>query len=220
MKKLHFLIILAVAALGINAQVIDQEAKALLEAVKEKYTAYNSIQVKFEMTNIDKASDLEESNDGILYLKAKMFKLDMTDVEITSNGKDLWVYLKGSNLVQISEYDPDVMEQEFGIAPNEIFNIQQDDFDYRISGSAQVSEKDCHEVELSPKDKEKFYYKIKMYIAKSSKDVMRAHFYEKDGVEYKFDILEQNPNKVLSDEFFTFDTSKHDNIEVEDLRKK
>lgn len=220
MKTWYSVLILAVAAIGIQAQVIDQEAKTLLENLKKKYTAYNSIQVQFKMINIDKTSpDFVEEREGTLYLKSKMFKLDLNDFEITCNGKVIWFYNKDVNQVQIQQYDAKVMEEEFGFAPNEIFNIDQEDFDYRISGNATVDEKDCKEVELSPKDKEKFYYKIKMYIDKASKQLMRAHFFEKDGIEYKFDILAQTPNKDMSDDFFTFDTTKHENIEVEDFRE-
>lgn len=220
MKTWYSVLILAVAALSIQAQVVDQEAKKLLETLKQKYTAYNSIQVQFKMTNIDKTSpDFVEEREGTLYLKSKMFKLDLNDFEITCDGKTIWFYNKDVNQVQIQQYEANVMEEEFGFAPDEIFNINQEDFDYRISGDAKVDEKDCTEIELSPKDKEKFYYKIKMYIGKASKELMRAHFFEKDGIEYKFDILEQNPNSAMSEDFFTFDTSKYKDIEVEDFRE-
>lgn len=197
---------------------VDPKAKAILEEVKSKYSAYKSIQVSFKMVHEDKASDMIEESEGRLWLKQNMFKLEFGENEIVSNGKDLWIHLKAANQVQILTYDPDLLEEEFGFAPNELFNIDQNDFDYRLAGEPTVENKACNEIELSPKDKEKMYYKVKMYTAKGSNEVMRARFYEKDGVEYQFDILKQSNNVSLSNEFFTFDKSKHVNVQVEDLR--
>lgn len=220
MKKWYSALAFALIALILQAQVIDEKAKALLDGVKTKYTAYNSIQVEFKMTLNDKASEFTDINEGTLFLKDKKFKLVFGDNEIISNGKDLWIYLKSANQVQIQNYDETLLEEEFGFAPNEIFSIDKDDFDYRISGEKTIDGKLCNEVELSPKDKEKFYYKVKIYIVKSTNEVVKAHFFEKDGIEYEFDILKQVPNTALSDAFFTFDKTKYGkDIEIEDLRE-
>jgi len=219
MKKWYSAIALALLTFTLQAQVVDEEAKTILNAVKEKYTAYNSIQVQFKMTLIDKASEFTDVNEGQLHLKATMFKLEFGETEISSDGKDLWLYLKGANQVQIQTYDKALLEEEFGFAPNEIFSIDKDDFDYRISGDKTINGKLCTEIELSPKDKEKFYYKAKLYVVKGTNEVVKTHFYEKDGIEYEFDIISQKPNNNLSDAFFIFDKSKHGNdLEIEDLR--
>jgi len=167
----------------------------------------------------DKASDFKEVNEGILYLKGNKFKLEFGDNEIFSNGKDLWIYLKSAKQVQIQTYDESLLESEFGLAPNEIFSIDKNDFDFRLSGEKTIGTLLCNEVELSPKDKEKFYYKVKLYVVKTTNEVLKAHFYEKDGIEYEFEILKQVPNTNLPDAFFTFDASNYEGkIQVEDLR--
>ena len=220
MKKWYSALAIALIAFVSQAQVVDEKAKELLNAVKDKYTAYNSIQVQFRMTLIDKASDFTDVNEGELFLKDNMFKLEFGETDITSNGKDLWLYLKGANQVQIQTYDKSLLEEEFGFAPNEIFSIDKDDFDYRISGDKTIDGKLCTEIELSPKDKEKFYYKAKLYVVKTTNEVVKTHFYEKGGVEYEFDIIKQSPNGNLSDAFFIFDASKHGNdLEIEDFRE-
>lgn len=202
-----------------QAQVVDEKAKTLLDAVKNKYAAYNSIQVGFTMTLNDKASGIKEDSDGQLYQRGKSFKLDFNGNEIITNGKDLWIFIKESNQVQIQQYDEDLMETEFGFAPNDIFGINKEEFDYRLVGDKTIGSTLCSEMELSPKDKEKFYYKIKLYVSKTNNEVIKAHFYEKDGVEYEFLITKQVPNPVLADNFFTFDKTKYNkDIKIEDLR--
>ncbi|MFY0672150.1 MAG: outer membrane lipoprotein carrier protein LolA [Bacteroidia bacterium] len=219
MKRTYSVIALMFSAALLLAQVTDEKAKALLDAVKTKYTAYNSIQVDFKMTLIDKASEFTDVTEGKLDLKKNMFKLDLGDNEIMSNGKDLWIFLKSANQVQIQKYDKSVIEQEFGFAPNEIFTINKDDFDYRVSGEKTINGKLCTEIELTPKDKEKFYYKVKLYVVKSSNEVILTHFYEKDGIEYQFEITNQSPNANLSDAFFIFDKSEYGKeLQIEDLR--
>ncbi|MGB0430624.1 MAG: LolA family protein [Bacteroidia bacterium] len=219
MKKWYSVIAIMFFAVLLKAQVTDENAKQLLDAVKNKYTAYNSIQAEFKMTLVDKASDFTDVTEGKLYLKQKMFKLDIGEQEIMSNGKDLWIHLKSVKQVQIQTYDKTTMEESFGIAPNEIFSINKDDFDYRLSGEKTINSQLCSEIELTPKDKEKFYYMVKLYVVKSNNEVVKAHFYEKDGIEYEFELLKQTPNTNLSDSFFIFDKSKYGNdLQVEDLR--
>lgn len=221
MRNALTLVGLMLFALVFQSQTpVDPQAKQILDEVKAKYSAYKSIQVNFKMVHEDKASDMSEESEGRLWLKDEMFKLEFGENEIVSNGKDLWIHLKAAKQVQILTYDPDLLEEEFGFAPNDIFNIDKDDFDYRFVGVKNINSKSCNEIELSPKDKEKMYYKVKMYSTKGANEVVRARFYEKDGVEYQFDILKQANNVSLSDEFFTFDKSKHGNdLQVEDLRE-
>ncbi len=219
MKKWYSVIAIMFFAILLQAQVTDEKAKQLLDAVKNKYTAYNSIQAEFKMTLVDKASDFTDVYEGKLYLKKNMFKLDIGDQEILTDGKNLWIHLKSVKQVQIQKYDKKTMEESFGIAPNEIFSIDKDDFDYRISGEKTIDGKLCSEIELSPKDKDKFYYKVKLYVVKTTNEVVKAHFYEKDGIEYEFELFKQTPNTNLSDAFFIFDKSKYGNdLQIDDLR--
>ena len=220
MKSILTIIGLSFIALVFQSQTpVDPKAQTILEKVKTKYSAYKSIQASFKMVHEDKASDMVEESEGEIWLKDNMFRLEFGQNEIVSNGKDLWIYLQAANQVQILTSDPDLLEEEFGFAPNELFNIDQNDFDYRLVGETTIESKSCNEIELSPKDKEKLYYKLKMYTEKSSNEVKRARFYQKDGIEFQFDILKQSNNVSLSNEFFTFDKSKYgDDLQVEDLR--
>ena len=73
-------------------------------------------------------------------------------------------------------------------------------------------------VDLSPEDKDSDYFRIRLFIAKSDFVLRKFVMSAKSGNRYIYDIKDFNPNANLSDNYFVFDPSKYDNIDVIDLR--
>lgn len=223
MKKVYVLLSLIAFTLVMQAQVEDPKAKALLDKVKEKYTAYNSLQIDFEYTLIDKVGDdvFKDGFEGKMWLSGKKFKLDTESYMLVSNGIDLWLYLKGRKTVQINKYSPEVLEEEFGFAPDQLFNVKKDDFYYKLNSDVSVDDVQCKQIELTPKDKDKNFFKVKMDVAAATNEVKQARVFDKGGQEYLFKMKSQTPNVSLSDGFFTFDPSKYGlkDENIEDLRQ-
>ena len=200
-------------------QTNDPEAGKILNAVKNKYTAYNSIQVQFTYVLEDKQSGVRDEREGTLALKKDRFKLDMSDIAVITDSKTLWIHLKNEKQVQIQNYDPSTVEDEFGFAPDKMFEVDAEDFWYRMTGrnEVMVGTKTCKEIELTPKDKDKPYFKVKMYVS-SANEVCKFHFYERDGAEYIFLVNSQKPNANFEEGTFRLNTSTFDPANISDFR--
>ena len=73
-------------------------------------------------------------------------------------------------------------------------------------------------IDLTPNDKAKPYFKVRLAIDKAAKAIQSAIVFDKNGNRYTYEIKKFTPNPDISDAFFSFDTKQYPGIEVVDLR--
>jgi len=71
---------------------------------------------------------------------------------------------------------------------------------------------------LTPFDKSKPYFKIKLFIEKATSNIAKAKVFDKNGNRYTYFVSNFTPNPNLPDLFFTFDQKAYAGVEVIDLR--
>ena len=84
-------------------------------------------------------------------------------------------------------------------------------------GDVKVGTSVCCEVDLYPTDKTSIV-RIRLTIDKSTKQLKRFWQQNKSGETLTVTIDRYETNKAMVDDMFTFDASKHPDIEVVDLR--
>jgi outer membrane lipoprotein-sorting protein len=192
----------------------DQKATQILNGVSAKYKALKAVKADFTVKVESGQNDTKDVQTGTIYVKGDKYKVDLKNQEITSDNKTVWTYLKDANEVQVNNYDPD----ENTIAPSQIFTIYEKDFLYAFIEEKKVGTKVIQFIELTPHDKSKPYFKIRLGIDKVAKEVQSAVVFDKNGNRYTYEIKTFTPNPVLADTFFTFDMKQHAGVEVVDLR--
>ncbi len=192
----------------------DPRAKAILDKVSEKYTAYQTIKTDFVLKIESPADDISEEQTGTVFLQGDKYKLNLADQEIICDNITIWTYLKDVNEVQINTYEPD----EGTITPTQLFNIWEDGFLYALTGESMVNGKNAHQVDLTPFDKEKSYFKIRMMINKQDHSILQTMIFDKNGNRYTYIMKTFTPNVQLEENFFQFNPDAYKDIEVVDLR--
>lgn len=182
-----------------NAQ--DQKATNILNGVSRTYKSYKTIKAKFKVTIENKQDKSKSSQSGTLYLKGKKFRVNMAGQEIYCDGKTMWTFIKEVNEVQISNYNPNKEE----IDPSEIFTIYQKGFLSRYMGETTRDGKIVQQIELTPKNKNKPYFKVKLVIDKVAKKIVEMTILNKNGINSTYEILDFNPNININDSYFKFD---------------
>lgn len=194
----------------------DQKAAKILKDVSRTYQSYKTIKAKFTLSITAKNSKKPVTQKGILYLKGKKFRIDMDGQKIFCDGKKMWTYFSdGSNEVQITKYDPKAQD----INPSEIFTIYQKGFLYRYSGETVRNGKKIQKIELTPEDKSKPFFKVKLSIDKMAHKIMDMTVYSKNGSHTSYKITSFAPNVTISDKFFRFDEKDYPGVVVIDLTK-
>jgi outer membrane lipoprotein-sorting protein len=198
-------------ALGKN----DPEAKKVLDAVSAKYKSYKSLKGNFALEIKDAAGKVQGKKAGTVAMKGTKYRVNINGQEIFCDGKNVWTYDKGANEVQVAQFD----NSSASITPQKLFtNFYDKDFLYKLNGEKKVGGKTIQEIELTPTDKSKPFFKVLLSIDKASKMITNTQIFEKSGNRYAYSMTNVVTNGAMADDIFVFDAKKYPGVEVVDLR--
>jgi outer membrane lipoprotein carrier protein len=192
----------------------DKAASQILDKVSKNYKSYKSIKASFKIKIFNKQDKSSQSEKGTLYVKGKKFRVEMDGQEIYCDGKTMWTYLKDANEVQISNYNP----KSSDINPSEIFTVYEKGFLSKFIGEGKKGSVVTEQIELTPTDKKKPFFKVKLTIDKVAKKIMDMTVMNKNGVESLYEITSFSPNMKMDDTFFKFDKKSKPGVVEIDLR--
>jgi len=198
-----------------NAGKNDVEAKAILDKVSSKFKSYKTVQANFTLSVTDANGKQLGTKKGTVYIKGSKYRVSISGQEIYSDGNNIWTYDKSANEVQITKFDPTTNT----ITPQKMFtNFYDKDFLYKLNGETKSGNKTIQEIELTPIDKTKTFFKVLVGIDKISKNIVSTKLFEKNGNRYIYTVTSFKTNSDLPESLFLFDSKAYPNVEVVDLR--
>ena len=222
MKKISYKLIALLMFLftfSANAQVpkgmgkSDAEAKKMLDAVSQKFKSYKSVQANFNLKIENASGKVIGTKKGSLSMKSTKYRISVSGQEIFSDGSNTWTYEKSSNEVTINKIDPTANS----ITPQKLFtNFYDKDFLYKHNGKVKEGGKTMQEIELTPIDKSKTFFKVLLYVDQNN--IMTTKIFEKAGGKYTYSISGMKTGTGIPDNVFVFDAKKYPGVEVVDLR--
>ena len=215
-KKLALLILLfsTVGFAQNQPKIKDKDADKLLNIISNRYKNFKTIKADFIYSIESKAENVNEKQKGTIYLKANKFRLDIADQIIWCDNKTIWTFSKEANEVQVNHYNA----KKAPIKMDELFTMYNKGFLYKIVEQKKEGKNEMVLIELTPKDKKKNYFKIKLTIDKTNQTITKSQIFEKSGTIHTYSVTNQYPNIKLEDKFFTFDAKQYPKCEVVDLR--
>jgi outer membrane lipoprotein-sorting protein len=210
------LIIILLSGMRLSAQN-DTKAKSILEQTSKMMQSFQSISASFTFTMENAKMNIHEKNSGSLLMKGKKYQVKLPDMgmQVFSDGKTVWNYMKEANQVTISNAGE---EGQGVIDPTTIFNVYQEGYTYKFVEDKTVNGKLISFVELIPADKTKEFTKLMVGIDKDKLLVNSLVTFGKDGNLYGIYVTDFKTNQPIADTEFTFDKSKYTDIEVVDFR--
>jgi outer membrane lipoprotein-sorting protein len=214
MKKILLALVWMTLSVNLMAQG-DPKAKAILDNVSKKVKALKSLKANFTITITGAKNAKPQTKKGNVYMKGEKYYVSLSGQEIYCDTKTIWTFMKESNEVQISSFDPN----ENSFTPSKLFtNFYDKEYIYKYEGEQTVGGKKVDVINLTPTNKSKQYSKVELMIDKAQSVVAGGKMYEKNGNVYQYSVSGYTPNPALTDNMFTFDTKKHPKVEVVDLR--
>lgn len=193
----------------------DPDAKAILDRVSAKFKTYKSVTAHFTLSITNSAGKVQGTKKGIVNMKGAKYRVNISDQQIYSDGNNIWTYDKSSNEVQVTKFDPSANT----ITPQKMFtNFYDRDFLYKLNGETRQGKKVLQEIELTPVDKTKTFFKVLVNIDKNSKNIVSTKVFEKNGNRYIYTVTDLKKNPVLSESLFVFNSKSYPGVEVVDLR--
>lgn len=210
--KLKLLILFTlIPFLGIEAQ----NARAILNKAAAAYTKAGGLTASFTLDSKEIKTKSIYSIDGTISMKGDRFKIDIPDATTWFDGKTQWVYMKGTDEVNITEPTGEELQ---GISPSSIFSIYKQGFDLLYKGEKKVAGIALFEVELISQNKSSNFTKIIVQIDKTTNLFHQIILFDKSGYENKLSIRKMKTNINLLDKTFIFNKSEYPDVEIIDLR--
>lgn len=192
----------------------DTRSTQLLSKLSKTYKTYKSIKATFTVNIKNKQTNTSVKQSGVLYQKGKKFRVNMSGQEIFCDGKTIWTYLEDANEVQISKFDPKSMD----INPSEIFTIYEKGFVHKYGGQMTKGSVTLDVIEMTPTDKNKGYFKVKLGIDKVANKIKEMSVYSKNGLVTTYLIQKFSPNVAINDGYFRFNPKDKPGVIEIDLR--
>lgn len=214
MKKTLFSVLFTLLTISLMAQG-DPKAKAVLDNVSKKVKSLKSLKANFSITITGGKNAKPQTKKGNVFMKGEKYYVSLSGQEIYCDTKTIWTYMKESNEVQISSFDP----TENSFTPSKLFtNFYDKEYSYKYVGEQTVGGKKVDVIHLTPTNKSKQYSKVELMIDKAASVVAGGKMYEKNGNVYQYTVTGYTPNPALTDNMFIFNTKKYPKVEVVDLR--
>ncbi len=226
MKKLFLFSLLTILTVGYAFAQKDAAAKAILNKVSANYKMYDVVKTDFIFTLENQQAGVKDTQTGTLIAKSKSnkYKVTIYDAETSakpvvaqemiSDGKTQWTYLKKDNEVQVNNVD----NSGEGLNPAQVFTIYEHGYKYIYNGDTKIAGKVYQEIDLTPEDIKKSFFKVRLLIDKVKKQIYSALIFDKNGNRYTYTLRSFISNPTVPDNTFTFDPKAHKGVEVVDLR--
>ncbi|MDN3654674.1 outer membrane lipoprotein carrier protein LolA [Ferruginibacter paludis] len=193
----------------------DPEAKKILDAVSAKFKSFKGVEAKFSLNIENAAGKSLGTKKGIVYMKGNKYRVSITGQEIFCDGSNISTYDRSANEVTITKVDPSANS----LTPQKIFtNFYDKDFLYKLNQEKTVGGKKVQEIELTPIDKSKPFFKVLVYVDKASQIISSTKVFEKTGNKFTYSVTGMNTTAPVNDTQFVFDAKKYPGAEVVDLR--
>lgn len=216
MKKLFIAAFLVLGSMMSVMAQSEAKAKAILAEVSKKYRSYDVIKTEFSYTLENPEAKIKEVQAGTLFVKSKVnkYKVILKGQELISDGKSQWTYLRADKEVQVSEVD----NSADALNPARLFTIYEKGFKSLYTNDTKVNGKMVHNIDLSPTDTKRSFFKVKLQIDKLNKQIVNAIIFDKNGNRYTYSIKTFTPNIKVPESTFAFDAKLYPGVEVVDLR--
>lgn len=207
-KSFFLTLCLLINVFGANAQ--DTKASAIIDAMQSKYKSMKTFAATFTYGT----DGTTQTTQGNITVKGQKYRLKTSGQEIYNNGKEVSTYIKETNEVNISDYEP----SESDLNPAKVYTFDKKGFRYVFVQEVSEGGQTYEVIELSPEKKGTQVAKVKIKLNKKDKSVKSWVITDKNGKRQTFKVNKFTPNVAVDDKFFVFDQSKYPGVEVNDLR--
>lgn len=213
MKQIIFIAIALMLTNSLFSKT-DAKAKVILDQVSEKTKNYKSITASFDFIMENTEANIKEVNQGIIIIQKDMFKLSISGIDIFSDSKSQYTYMKDADEVNISEANTGENEM---LNPATIFTIYEHGFTYSYLGELTENGKKIHKIDLSPIE-EKEFSRVILNIDSNKLEITEAIMFGTDGNRYIIRIKKMDTTKSYPNSTFTFDKNQYPGVSVNDMR--
>ncbi|MDR1758418.1 MAG: outer membrane lipoprotein carrier protein LolA [Bacteroidales bacterium] len=197
----------------VHAQDVDGGATQYLNELSAKYLSLSSLKIQFSF-HAEKDKQILQNYKGTVFFAGDRFHLNMPEMVLKCDGKTLWNYQKETNELSIFDYDAD--EQAF-LNPVKLLNQWQNSYRAKWIKETTENGKNNIIIDITPKQSQTFY-KIRLFIDKTKKDIVKCAIYEKDNTIFTYNFDKMQVNLEIPSGEFLVDLKQYPGATINDMR--
>lgn len=194
-----------------------QSSQKILDELSKKAQKYESVHATYSSRLIDKVNDIDQSQDGEVYVKGDKYNLELGNYVMITDGETLWTYDSTTNDCYV-DYLEDVSADE-AITPSKMFTVWEQDFKNEFKETIQENGQSLYWVNLYPNDPaDKPFHTIQLYIDKDKMEVVRFVVKGREGNDIIYKVKSFETNTAMPAGVFRFDKKKFPGVNIIDNR--
>lgn len=195
MRKLLFLCTLMFA----SVMAFGQDAKGLLDKVKNKYNNANTYYIKFDFINGGK------THTGEVFSAKQKFNLNVMDINQIYDGKKLYTISKDEKEVMISNDN----NMDDLLTPTKILDNYSKDFTYALDKKQTIAGKPIQFIKLTPKNNKLGIQYALLGINTNNNEIYQYKEFSRNSETSTITVKEYLENLIIHKSYFNFDASKY-----------
>lgn len=201
-----------------SAQDSDPKAISLVESLRKKYDAYQTMEANFKLDMAFPGQKVE-TQQGNLKRSGDLVRFRLGDQEGIINAEAAYIIQHGNKEVMINNL-PEPGEMNGMLTPQTLFNFYEgNNYVLALMGEETLDGRRLQSVELKPVDRDNSEFtKLRLLVDRARKELVSVKAFTPDGANFTFTLGSTKGDVALSDKTFTFQKAEFDGYHVEDLR--
>jgi outer membrane lipoprotein-sorting protein len=193
----------------------DPMAEEILNAVGKKHKSMPGFIATFSHDSETNSGKVVGNVKGEIKVTGSKYVLTSGQTTLICDGKTVWSADRKIKEVNISDYEPEPED----ITPERIYTFYQKGFKYIFMGEVKVKGKVWQTIDLEPENINKEIVKIRLFIDKSSRNIMKWIVFERGSNDREvFEIEEFKVLQTINKSDFVFNKKQFPGFKVVDLR--
>lgn len=203
------LLTIIIVVLGLSATAQVKKASAILDKATEKISSYNTLKIEFNYSMENKSQGIHETFSGTLISKGDKYRIEVAGQQIISDGVTVWTYLESVSEVKINN----VEEGSEGFSPTGFLLNWKNNYK-----PVSLKQGENHTTVVLHPINPSTFNKVEIDLTNTGNDLRAIRLSDTSGNQFSYIVNKLTPNVAIKDTDFVFDTKRHPNVEVIDLR--
>jgi outer membrane lipoprotein-sorting protein len=191
----------------------DKKASDILDQIQTKTQSYTSMKFEFTYSMENKSQGINESMDGVLFIKGDSYRLTIAGQEVICDGETVWTFIKDANEVQINY----VEEGNDAITPSKLFTSYNKNYKSKYIKEINENGKAVQVIDLTPIEGRSFS-RIELKVEKGLNEILSFTVFDKNGSTYSYKVIRFLHDVPMEADKFIFKQENYPGAEIIDMR--
>jgi len=205
MKKITFLLMVMISSTLFSQS--DSKAKALLDEVYKKVSAYNNVYVDFKFVLENAEENIHQETRGDVTIQGDKYLFNYLGATKIFDGKKSYMIVPENEEVVIESSSVD---DEHTITPSKMLTFYKDGYNYKWDILQNIKGRQIQYIELIPIDSNAEIKKILLGIDVETKHIYNLIQIGENKTKTTITVNSFKTNQPLSKSLFTFDEAKYE----------